>query len=76
MKDYQARIIRAVEATGEKGWRLRNMGVLQGTAIKIKGRAPLTGPLAMRVMGFTLTLRNSEADDIEVEVNQIPLGPT
>ena len=38
-----------------------------GAAIKIKGRAPLYDPVALRVMGFTLTLRNNEADYIEVE---------
>jgi len=29
----------------------------------------LNDPTALRVMGFTLTLRNNEADYIEVEVN-------
>ena len=67
MKDNQAGIIRAVKATGEMGRRLRDMGLVPGTEIRIKGRAPLYDPVALRVMGFTLTLRNSEADFIEVE---------
>jgi ferrous iron transport protein A len=45
------------------------MGLVPGTAIKITGRAPLKDPVALRVMGFTLTLRNDEADDIEVDIN-------
>jgi len=69
MKDNQAGIIRAVKATGEKGRRMRDMGLVPGTAIKITGRAPLKDPVALRVMGFTLTLRNDEADDIEVDIN-------
>ena len=34
----------------------------------IVGRAPLRDPVALRVRGFTLTLRNSEADFITCDV--------
>jgi ferrous iron transport protein A len=44
------------------------MGLVPGTEITIKQRAPLNDPVALRVMGGTLTLRNNEADFIEVEV--------
>ena len=68
MKTNQSGIIRAVKANGEMGRRLRDMGLVPGTEIKIKGRAPLNDPVALRVMGFTLTLRNNEADWIEVDI--------
>jgi len=68
MKDKQSGIISAVNVGGELGRRIRDMGLVPGTAIKIQGRAPLYDPVALRVMGFTLTLRNNEADHIEVEV--------
>jgi ferrous iron transport protein A len=67
MKDNQEGIISAICARGEMGRRLRDMGLVPGTKIKIQGRAPLYDPVALRIMGFTLTLRNSEADYIEVE---------
>jgi ferrous iron transport protein A len=67
MKDNQSGTIKAIRAQGEMGRRLRDMGLVPGTKIKIQGRAPLYDPVALRVMGFTLTLRNSEADYIEVE---------
>lgn len=67
MKDNQEGTIRAVKARGEMGRRIRDMGLVPGTKIKIQGRAPLYDPVALRIMGFTLTLRNSEADYIEVE---------
>jgi len=67
MKDNQFGTITAVKANGEMGRRIRDMGLVPGTRIKIQGRAPLYDPVALRVMGFTLTLRNSEADFIEVE---------
>ena len=67
MKDNQSGTIASVRANGEMGRRIRDMGITPGTKIKIQGRAPLYDPVALRVMGFTLTLRNSEADYIEVE---------
>ncbi|MGB5984634.1 MAG: FeoA family protein [Desulfobacterales bacterium] len=68
MQKGQAGVIRAVKAQGELGRRIRDMGLVPGTAIKIQGRAPLKDPVALRVMGFTLSLRNNEADYIDVEV--------
>lgn len=68
MKDNQNGTIASIRADGELGRRIRDMGLVPGTAIRIQGRAPLKDPVALRVMGFTLTLRNREADFIEVEV--------
>lgn len=68
MQDNQSGTISAVKVRGELGRRIRDMGLVPGAAIKIQGRAPLYDPVALRVMGFTLTLRNNEADYIEVEV--------
>jgi ferrous iron transport protein A len=68
MKKNQTGSIVKVKANGEMGRRIRDMGLVPGTAITIQGRAPLNDPVALRVMGFTLTLRNSEADYIDVEV--------
>lgn len=68
MKSEQSGTIAAISAEGELGRRIRDMGLVPGTRITIQGRAPLKDPVALRVMGFTLTLRNSEADYIDVEV--------
>lgn len=68
MKDRQTGIIRSIKADGEMGQRLRDMGLVPGTAVTVQGRAPLYDPVALRVMGFTLTLRNNEADTIEVDI--------
>jgi ferrous iron transport protein A len=64
----QTGVIVAVKVGGELGRRIREMGLVPGTEITIKQRAPLNDPVALRVMGGTLTLRNNEADFIEVEV--------
>ena len=68
MKKNQTGTIAAVKVAGELGRRIREMGLVPGTEITIQGRAPLYDPVALRVMGGTLTLRNNEADYIEVEV--------
>jgi ferrous iron transport protein A len=69
MRDNQAGTIAAIKVSGDLGRRIRDMGLVPGTEIKIQGRAPLYDPVALRVRGATLTLRNNEADHIEVEVN-------
>ncbi len=68
MQDNQTGTILTVKADGELGRRIRDMGLVPGTEIRIQGRAPLNDPVALRLMGFTLTLRNNEADYIEVEI--------
>ncbi|HSO20926.1 MAG TPA: FeoA family protein [Desulfosarcina sp.] len=69
MQVNQEGTIASVKVGGELGRRIRDMGLVPGTPIRIQGRAPLYDPVALRIKGFTLTLRNNEADHIEVEVN-------
>ena len=68
MQKDQTGNITAVKVGGELGRRVRDMGLVPGTRITIMGRAPLYDPVAIRIMGGTLTLRNNEADYIEIEV--------
>jgi len=63
----QSGVIRAVNAEGDLGRRIREIGLVPGIRVTVQGRAPLFDPVALRVMGCTITLRNSEADHIEVE---------
>ncbi|MDT8335068.1 MAG: FeoA family protein [Desulfurivibrionaceae bacterium] len=74
MEKGQAGTITAIKVAGDLGRRVREMGLVPGTTIKIQGRAPLYDPVALRVMGGTLTLRNNEADFIEVEVEDPAAG--
>lgn len=68
MAKNQSGTIKSVKVGGELGRRIREMGIVPGTEITIQGRAPLYDPVALRVMGGTLTLRNNEADYIVVDV--------
>ena len=68
IKSRQSGVIASVNAKGELGRRIRDMGLIPGTEFTIIGRAPLYDPVSLRMRGFTLTLRNSEADHILCEV--------
>ena len=58
--------ITQIVADGEMGRRIRDMGLIPGAEVQVVGRAPLNDPVALRLKGFTLTLRNREADYITV----------
>lgn len=48
--------------------RIREMGVVPGARVTVERRAPLGDPIEVRVLGYHLSLRKSEADGIEVDV--------
>ena len=60
--------ITSVEAVGEVNQRIRDMGLIPGSTVSIVGRAPLKDPVAVRLSGVTISLRNNEADHIHVEI--------
>ena len=68
MKLGQCGVIKAISGKGELGRRIRDLGIIPGAEIEVVGRAPLHDPVALRLKGFTITLRNSEADYISCEV--------
>jgi ferrous iron transport protein A len=66
LDEGQTAVIAGITAEGEMGRRIRDMGLVPGVSVQVMGRAPLRDPVALRLLGFTLTLRNSEADFIKV----------
>lgn len=70
MRSGQRGVVAKVNAEGELGRRIRDMGLVPGTPLQIQGRAPLKDPVAVRLRDFTLTLRNNEADHILVTVEE------
>lgn len=60
--------IARIEAQGIINQRIRDMGLIPGAAIMVVGKAPLKDPVALRLGGVTIALRNSEADHISVEL--------
>jgi len=57
-----------IKAVGELRKRLVDMGVIHGTEVKVEGVAPLGDPIEVTVLGYRLSLRKSEASQIEIEV--------
>jgi len=65
----------AVRVTGIVGsdalqQRIMEMGLLPGVEIKVVRQAPLGDPIEIRLLGYSLSLRRTEASHVEVE----PLG--
>lgn len=57
-----------ITSAGELGRRLRDMGLSPGVTLMVIGRAPLKDPVEIKLRGYNLTLRNNEADYIQVEL--------
>ena len=61
----QARVI-AVNGSGAIARRLMEMGVVPGAPIRVIKTAPLGDPIEIRVRGYHLALRRTEAQIISV----------
>jgi ferrous iron transport protein A len=59
--------VREFPKNGAAFLRLREMGLLTGTRVTMIRTAPLGDPLEIKVRGYHLTLRKTEADHVLVE---------
>ncbi|BBE31427.1 hypothetical protein OSSY52_15680 [Tepiditoga spiralis] len=48
--------------------RLTSMGITSGIKIEVKKTAPLGDPVELKVRGYNLSLRKSEANIIEIDI--------
>ena len=62
-------VVREFPKQGSAFLRLREMGLMPGTSLTLVRTAPLGDPLEIKVRGYNLTLRKSEAEHILVEIN-------
>lgn len=62
-----ARVI-AVNGEGRVTRRLLEMGVIPGVAVQVVKKAPFGDPIEVRVRRYSLAMRRSEADSIEVSI--------
>ncbi len=63
----KARIIK-VSGKGALHRRIMDMGIVPGTDIEVEKVAPLGDPIELKVKGYHLSLRKTEAANIFVEV--------
>jgi ferrous iron transport protein A len=62
-----ARVI-AVNGTGRVTRRLLEMGVIPGVSLKVVKNAPFGDPIEVRLRGYSLAMRRSEADAVEIAI--------
>lgn len=60
-------VVREFPKTGAAFIRLREMGLLTGTRVTLVRTAPLGDPIEIKLRGYHLTLRKSEAEHVLVE---------
>jgi len=60
-------VVREMPKSGTAFVRLREMGLLAGTRVSLVRLAPLGDPLEIRLRGYHLTLRKSEAEHVLVD---------
>ena len=60
-------VVRDFPKSGAAFIRLREMGLLAGTRLTLIRTAPLGDPIEIKVRGYHLTLRKSEAEHVLVD---------
>lgn len=67
LKPGETGVVRKVQSSGPVKRRIVDMGVVTGTHIEVLKYAPLGDPIEIKLKGFNLSLRKSEAALIELE---------
>ena len=63
----QSAQVLSVGGEGSLRQHLLGMGLIPGSVITLQGKAPMGDPLELSIQSYSLTLRSSEADKVEVE---------
>lgn len=59
--------VKVKDVKGDKALRILEMGITPGTVLDVIRAAPLGFPVEVKVRGYSLSLRESEAECIEIE---------
>jgi ferrous iron transport protein A len=62
--------VRKVEGDGAVVQRLSEMGLIEGTRVRVVRVAPLGDPLEVELMGYQLSVRKSEARLVTLEAEE------
>jgi ferrous iron transport protein A len=57
----------SIEGDDSIALRLSEMGILEGEQVELVGRAPWGDPLDLRVRGYRVSLRRSEAQRVVID---------
>ena len=67
LKVNESGVVATLRGTGSIQQRLMEMGVSDGATVEVLRFAPLGDPMEIRVRGFHLSLRKSEAALVEIQ---------
>jgi ferrous iron transport protein A len=67
LKPTERAVVSTLNGDGQIQQRLLEMGVLEGSEIEVVRLAPLGDPMEIRVQGYNLSLRKSEAALVQLE---------
>lgn len=70
LKNGQKGTIVAFNGDGKIRKRLMEMGIIRGETVELERTAPLGDPIQIRVKGYRLSLRKSEAADVMVRLEE------
>lgn len=68
LKIGQSAKVLTVGGEGSLRQHLLGMGLIPGSILSLQGRAPMGDPLELSLQSYSLTLRSSEADKVDVEL--------
>ncbi len=60
--------------SSEIGLKLMEMGCIPGEEVIVEQIAPLGDPISIRIAGYSLSLRKSEANQIIVQLNKLKIN--
>ena len=70
LKEGEKGIIKSFNSNSELKIRLMGLGFVKGSEIELKKIAPLRDPIDVRIKGYDISLRKSDARNIDVEIIQ------
>lgn len=62
----ESAVVRRIRGERRTVVRLLEMGLVPGTRVEVRRKAPLGDPLELRVRGYALSIRRAEAAGVEV----------
>ena len=60
-------LVKRVHGEGSLRRRILDMGIIRGTRLEMVKKAPLGDPIEVKIKGYDLSLRKTEAALVEVE---------
>jgi ferrous iron transport protein A len=70
LRNGQRATVVSVKSRGLERRRLMDLGILPGTAVRVEMGNPLGDPIAYHVRGSVIALRNSQARNVEISIQE------